>query len=388
MTPRFLQSIHECCAERWDRLFVGGRRLGNPFLRHAFLAALEDTGCTDSDSGWSPRHVVLETDRDLIAAMPLFRKSHSYGEFVFDWGWAEAYARHGLEYYPKLATAAPFTPSSGPRVAVVPAADHEQAVAALIGAVQDRARRSGESSWHLLFPDAPLRKTLRRIGPEHDLLRRQDVQFHWQNRGYGSFDDFLAGFKSSRRKNLRRERRRVAEAGVTLERLTGKEIGDSQWDAFYRCYVTTYLKRSGHGGYLNEEFFHRLREELSEQLMLTVARRDGVIVGSALFLFDDECLYGRYWGALEDVPCLHFETCFYQGIEFCVERGLARFDPGTQGEHKLLRGFEPVTTCSWHWIADDRFRTAIAGFLRQERRATDAYGARARDFLPYRQADS
>lgn len=381
MKTRLLASINAVAAKLWDPLFAGSGELGNPFLKHAFLAALEDTGCVGGDSGWRPCHLLLSDADGVAGALPMYAKSHSYGEFVFDWSWAQAYQRHGLAYYPKLLSAVPFTPSMGPRLGVAPGRDAEEIQQRLIAAAIEHARATDCSGWHLLFPHA---------APEalaaHGMLQRQDVQFHWQNRGYASFDDFLAQLKSSRRKNLRRERRRVLEQGVQLSRFLGAEISDADWDGFYRCYVSTYLKRSGHGGYLNREFFTELRRRLSGQLLLVVARRAGRMLAGALFLFDQHRLYGRYWGALEEVECLHFEACYYQGIEFCIERGQRSFDPGTQGEHKLLRGFEPVTTQSWHWIADPRFRTAIADFLAQERAMTDDYGQRAAELLPYRDA--
>ena len=207
---------------------------------------------------------------------------------------------------------------------------------------------------------------------------------HWFNRGYLTFDDFLASLRSSRRKNLKRERRRVAEQGVTMQRKIGADISDEEWRGFYRCYMNTYQKRSGHDGYLNREFFDQLRATMASKLMLVVARHDNEIVACSLFLFDHRRLYGRYWGALRDVSCLHFEACFYQGIEFCIESGLQEFDPGTQGEHKLMRGFEPVKSVSYHWIADSQFRAAIADFLQLEKRGTDNYQQQAKSFLPYR----
>ena len=229
-----------------------------------------------------------------------------------------------------------------------------------------------------------LQKALLALKEEDAFLRREAVQFHWFNRSYHSFEDFAASLRSARRKNLKRERRRVAEQSVSIYRKTSAEITDEEWQGFYHCYMNTYRKRSGHDGYLNRAFFDQLRSSMSGQLMLVVARCGTEIVASSLFLHDHERLYGRYWGALKDISCLHFEACFYQGIEFCIERGLKEFDPGTQGEHKLMRGFEPVKSVSFHWIADARFRAAIADFLQRERRGTDQYQQQARGFLPYR----
>jgi predicted N-acyltransferase len=223
---------------------------------------------------------------------------------------------------------------------------------------------------------------------EGAFLHREAIQFHWYNRDYQSFDAFLAGLRSSRRKNVKRERRLLLEQGVSVQRKIGAEISDEEWQGFYLCYKSTYQKRSGHDGYLNQDFFDRLRNTMSRSLMLVVARFEDEIVACSLFLFDDNRLYGRYWGALKDISCLHFEACFYQGIEFCIERGLKEFDPGTQGEHKLMRGFEPVKSASYHWIADVRFRRAIADFLNHEKRNTDNYKQQAEGYLPYKKSEN
>jgi predicted N-acyltransferase len=380
LQARFLDSIGDIPPARWQRLFAGD----NPFLRHAFLLALEHSGSVGADTGWLPQHLLVERDESPVAALPLYLKTHSYGEFVFDWGWADAYARNGLEYYPKLLTAVPFTPSMGPRMGVAAGEDRVALLESVVAILQELVRAHDLSGWHLLFPDAALQEDLAAVADAAGLLARKDVQFHWFNRGYAGFDEFLAGFRSSRRKNLRRERRLVAGQGVTLERKTGAAIDEEDWNGFYRCYCSTYQKRSGHSGYLTRGFFSRLLETMREQLLLVVARRAGSIVASSLFLFDSETLYGRYWGALEEIHCLHFEACFYQGIEFCIERGIRRFDPGTQGEHKLMRGFEPVTTTSWHWLADSRFHGALREFLAREEQGRDAYQDLAAEFLPYR----
>ena len=380
MQCKFLSSIADIPESTWNGLFESRY----PFIQHAFLAALEGSGCASARTGWQPQHMLLMDEERPLAAMPLYVKDNSYGEFVFDWGWAEAYQRYGLKYYPKLVTAIPFTPVAGPRAGISSAAETQTVFKALLDALHQLAAEQGCSSWHLLFPDQPLQASLQAMKESGAFLQREAVQFHWYNRGYLAFDDFLAGLRSSRRKNVKRERRLVAEQGLSLQRKTGAGISDEEWQGFYRCYVDTYRKRSGHDGYLNHDFFDRLRATMTEQLMLVVARRAGEIVASSLFLFDDRLLYGRYWGALEDFSCLHFETCFYQGIEFCIERGLVEFDPGTQGEHKLMRGFEPVKSVSYHWIANPRFRAAIADFLSHERRSTERYKQQAETFLPYK----
>jgi len=376
---RFHSSIAEISASLWDDLFTGD----NPFIRHDFLLVLEKSCCVSEQTGWLPQHLLLYDNQQPVAALPLYLKLHSQGEFVFDWGWADAFHRHGLEYYPKLLTAIPFTPSTGPRIGIARDADKSRVLEAVFEQVRHKAGEMGCSSWHLLFPEPDLAKALATMGSDQ-LLLRQDVQFHWFNHGYSDFDDYLAAFRSSRRKNIKRERKAVNNQGITLERKTGSEIGSQDWSAFYKCYCNTYLKHSGHPGYLNRQFFDLLLEAMSESLMLVVAYHEEQVVASSLFFYDSKRLYGRYWGSLSDIDYLHFEACFYQGIEFCIERGIAEFDPGTQGEHKLLRGFEPDTTCSYHWISNPGFHAAIAGFLESEKPNIKAYGEQAADFLPFR----
>ena len=380
MHCEFHSSIANIPPSLWNDLFNSE----SPFVQHAFLLALEESGCVSPDKGWQAQHMVLMDGDQPLAVMPLYAKNNSYGEFVFDWGWAEAYERHGLNYYPKLITAIPFSPVAGPRVGVASTADPGEVFTALLNALQQLAEQHQYSSWHLLFPGRRLQAALLELKDEGAFLQREAVQFHWFNRDYHSFDDFLATLRSSRRKNVKRERRKVAEQGISLQRITGDEISDAEWQSFFNCYMSTYRKRSGHDGYLNRDFFDRLRSTMAEQLMLVVARHEGEVVACSLFLFDSRRLYGRYWGALQDFSCLHFETCFYQGIEFCIERKLQEFDPGTQGEHKLMRGFEPVKSASYHWIADERFRLAISDFLNHEKRSNDQYKLQAETYLPYK----
>ena len=380
----FHTSIADIPSSLWNALFDSE----NPFVQHAFLLALEESGCVSSDSGWQAQHLVLMDGEQTLAVMPLYAKNNSYGEFVFDWGWAEAYERHQLNYYPKLVTAIPFSPVAGPRIGVSPTAEPVAVFTALLDALHQLAERHHYSSWHLLFPGQRLQTALLEMKEEGAFLHREAVQFHWYNRDYTCFDDFLATLRSSRRKNVKRERRLVAEQGISMQRKAGADISDEEWQGFYRCYMSTYRKRSGHDGYLNKEFFDRLRESMAAQLMLVVARHADEIVACSLFLFDGQRLYGRYWGALQEFSCLHFESCFYQGIEFCIEHELQEFDPGTQGEHKLMRGFEPVKSTSYHWIADHRFRAAIADFLNHEKRSTDRYKKQAETFLPYKKGEN
>ncbi|MDX2417008.1 MAG: GNAT family N-acetyltransferase [Xanthomonadales bacterium] len=383
MHCKFYSNIADIPASLWNELFDSK----NPFVQHAFLLALEESGCVSPQEGWQAQHLMLMEEDQPLAVMPLYAKSNSYGEFVFDWGWAEAYQRYGLNYYPKLITAIPFSPVAGPRVGVSSAAVPEDVFAALLDALHQLAERHSYSSWHLLFPGQRLQAALLDMKDEGAFLHREAVQFHWYNREYHVFEDFLATLRSSRRKNVKRERRMVAEQGISMQRKTGAEINDEEWEGFFNCYMSTYRKRSGHDGYLNRDFFDRLRNSMDANLMLVVARCADEIVACSLFLFDHRRLYGRYWGALQEFSCLHFEACFYQGIEFCIENGLQEFDPGTQGEHKLMRGFEPVKSASYHWIADSRFRVAIADFLGQEKRSTEKYKQQAETFLPYRKTD-
>ncbi len=380
MHCKFYSSIADISSSTWNELFDSE----NPFVQHAFLLALEESGCVSPEKGWQAQHMMLMDEDQPLAVMPLYAKNNSYGEFVFDWGWAEAYERHGLNYYPKLITAIPFSPVAGPRVGVSPLADPGEVFVALLDALQQLTEKHHYSSWHLLFPGQRLQTALLDLKDEGAFLHREAVQFHWYNRDYSDFGDFLATLRSSRRKNVKRERRKVVEQGITMQRKSGADISDEEWQGFFDCYMSTYRKRSGHDGYLNRDFFDRLRTNMAAQLMLMVARHADEIVACSLFLFDSRRLYGRYWGALKDFSCLHFETCFYQGIEFCIENDLQEFDPGTQGEHKLMRGFEPVKSASYHWIADKRFRLAIADFLNHEKRSTDQYKQQAETFLPYR----
>jgi predicted N-acyltransferase len=339
-----------------------------PFLTDAFLNALQDTGAATPSRGWGPCHL-----RDGDALMPMYARDGSRGEYVFDFAWADAYERNGLAYYPKLVTAIPFTPVVGPRWR------GDWRPRQLWKGVRERIREQGASGWHLLFPDQATREAL----SELPLVERQACHFRWFNRGYRDFDAFLAGFNSRKRKSVRRERRRVAEQGLTVTRLTGADIDPQSWRVFFHCYANTYLMR-GQLPYLSEAFFRRLAEQLGDQVLLVVASDGDEPVAAGLYLFDDRALYGRYWGSVREYDALHFEVCYYQGIEFAIERGLAEFDPGVQGEHKILRGFEPVLTYSLHWLAEPAFQDAVADFCQREARHVHAYREEARGLLPYR----
>ena len=377
LTVSVLQKLSEVPAEDWNRLCG----TDYPFLRHEFLSALEESGSIGKDSGWQTCHLAVRRKEDLIAVMPLYLKDHSYGEFVFDWGWASAYQRCRLPYYPKLVTAIPFTPATGPRIGLAAGESPEKIIAALSQAIGKISQQLGASSWHVLFPEDGLAEQLEGA----DLMRRSDCQFHWFNRGYQNFDDFLADCNSRKRKTLRRERQRVQEQALDLKVWPGPEISPAQWDFFYRCYQLTHARRSGHGGYLHPDFFRTIANTLAEHIVLITAEQRGQNVAAALCFRSRDTLYGRYWGALQEFDCLHFETCYYQGIEYCIREGLQRFDPGAQGEHKIQRGFVPVETHSCHWIAHPDFREAIADFLVRETAHMAEYRKAAKERLPFRQ---
>jgi predicted N-acyltransferase len=382
MRTGLLERVEDIPATEWDAL--GDPRY--PFLRHAFLAALAKGGSVGGHSGWHPFIVTLSDAQGLAAAAPAWLKTHSYGEFVFDFAWAQAYARHGLEYYPKLVVAAPFTPATGPRLLVRSDLDHATAATALLKALTSAADDRGLSSAHVLFPGGADLALLARATDESDggWLLRRDCQFHWHNRGYADFEGFLAGFTADKRKKARRERRRVAEEGITFRSVPGGEASPEEVLAAWRLHRGTFLRR-GQEPYLGLDCFRALAHSLGASLLFIFAERGGVIVAVAVFFVGGDTLYGRYWGAADDFHSLHFETCYHQGIEYCIAHGLARFEPGTQGEHKVARGFVPTLTHSAHHIADPRFRRAIADYLRAEGEAVDAYAAGVGEHVPYRQ---
>jgi uncharacterized protein len=375
---RFVDSIAQIEAASWNALVAGGQ----PFLRHEFLLALEESGCAVPRSGWTPRHLVLtDAHGRLAGALPLFRKSHSRGEFVFDFSWANAYAQHGLSYYPKLLSAVPFTPVRGPRLLINPLADAKATTQVLIKTAIDYARSEQLSSWHVLFPGDDAAERLKSSG----LILRRDCQFHWFNHGYDSFDAFLATFTAEKRKKAKRERRRVFEAGITFDTYLGGEMDNSLWNAVYPFYADTFY-RHGHDPYLNLDFFKRIAASLPDRLMLKVARIGREAIAVAIFFVGDDALFGRYWGAGGNYHSLHFETCYYQGIEYCIEKKLQRFEPGTQGEHKVPRGFVPTMMSSAHFVADPRFAAAIRDFAAREARGVDNYAAAVNEHVPYHRA--
>jgi hypothetical protein len=376
LTAEFLSSLGDIRREEWNRVACQDY----PFLRHEFLYGLEKTECTTAETGWQPCHLLLREGDDLQAVMPLYLKSHSYGEYVFDWSWADAWRRSGLEYYPKLLSAIPFTPATGPRLCVRDGVDATRTWPLVTDALAQLAVKQDISSWHLLFPEEAVSEKLLELGTH----RRTATQFHWFNEGYRDFDDFLSTFSSRKRKNLRRERARVAEQGLELQTLAGSDISEGDWLQFYRFYQMTYAKRSGHAGYLTRNFFLETAPSLGEQVVMVIARLSGDAVAAALYFRSNDTLYGRYWGCEREFDCLHFEACYYQGIDYCIETGKRVFEPGTQGEHKISRGFAPTTTWSAHWLAHPEFASAIERYLDEEGRYVDRYMDAVGERTPFR----
>ncbi|MCM2328940.1 MAG: GNAT family N-acetyltransferase [Lysobacter sp.] len=369
---RLVDSLDAVPPEAWDRLAAG-----NPTLAHAFLASLQQSGCASAATGWSPCYLTKWDGAELAGAVPLYAKAHSYGEYVFDWAWADAYERHGLAYYPKLLSAVPFTPATGPRLMAASDAVRDELARALL----DLARRQEVSSLHVLYPAAADAEALRRAG----FMERNGIQFHWRNAGYGTFDDFLAAFSHDKRKKIRQERRRVAEAGVVIRRATGREASEADWDFFHACYRRTYREHRS-TPYLTREFFGMIARRMPDNVLLVIAEREGRPIAAAMDLFSPAALYGRYWGAVEFVPGLHFEACYYQAIEFAIERGIALVEGGAQGEHKHARGFLPEVTRSFHWLAHPAFARAVDDYLAREGAGIAQYVDELNDRSPFRKS--
>ncbi|WP_263146230.1 GNAT family N-acetyltransferase [Pseudomonas sp. RIT-PI-AD] len=373
-----IQTLHRLAdlePRQWDALLPSAQ----PFLRHAFLSALEDSGSVGAASGWQPEHRLLRDDQGrLRAAAPAYLKSHSYGEYVFDWAWADACQRAGIPYYPKLLAAVPFSPVSGARLLGDPAAARE-----LLEGWVDELDRAGVSGLHVNFTRAA---DDAQLAGREDWLERLGCQFHWHNRGYRDFQDFLDAFSSRKRKQVRKEREQVAGQGIDFAWLQGGELREADWDFVYACYANTYHVR-GREPYLTRTFFSLLAERMPEAIRVVLARQGTRPVAMAFSLVGDDSFYGRYWGCLAEFDRLHFETCFYQGIDYAIGQGLQRFDAGAQGEHKLIRGFEPVLTRSWHHLRHPGLRAAVAEFLEQERAGIRRYAEQAREALPYRRDD-
>jgi uncharacterized protein len=363
VTVKVVSTLSDIPAAAWDACAGSD----NPFVSHAFLEALEASGSATAESGWLPQHLALEDENgELLGAVPLYLKSHSYGEYIFDWGWASAYERAGGRYYPKLQCAVPFTPVTGPRLLLRPDAP-EAAADTLVAAMVELARRHKVSSLHVTFPTEP---EWQRLG-EAGFLQRIGQQFHWQNEGYGSFDEFLEALNSRKRKQIRRERRDAMQGGIEIDMLTGSDIKSAHWDAFYRFYRSTSDRKWGEA-YLTRRFFDLLGERMAERVLLVMAKKGGRYVAGALNLFGSDTLFGRNWGCLGDFPFLHFEACYYRAIDFAIARGLKRVEAGAQGQHKIQRGYLPTPVYSAHWIRDPGFARAVADFVMRERRALES----------------
>jgi hypothetical protein len=375
VTARLLSSIADVAAADWDALIPDG---SHPFLTHRFLHALEASGCATMETGWAPRHVWVEAaDGSPLAAAPLYAKMHSQGEYVFDHGWADALERAGLPYYPKLQCSVPFTPATGPRLLSPSEAGRMAALATMVQATE----QLDCSGAHLTFLTGTDRQACDMAG----LLHRTDRQFHFINRGYEDFDAFLGSLSSRKRKNIRKERKK-AQDGITIKRLSGDELRSEHWDTFYRCYLDTGSRKWGRP-YLNREFFARIHETMADDILLMMAWQDDTAIAGALNFIGSDALYGRNWGAIAHVPFLHFEMAYYQAIEAALERGLPRVEAGAQGEHKLARGYEPVTTHSAHYLAHPGLATAVEDYLERERAAVDYDVKVLEQHVPYRKGD-
>ncbi|MCW8107655.1 GNAT family N-acetyltransferase [Alteromonas ponticola] len=363
-------------AAQWNAL----SSIDSPFLRAEFLSALEESECVGKKTGWLPHHVGVYEDSRLIAAMPGYIKLDSYGEYVFDHAWANAYFQHGLNYYPKWISAIPFTPVPGNRLLIQTGVDSAEVFESINLALQSLATKN-ISSTHVLFPHSP-----DLLATCSNFLLRKSVQFHWHNYHYQSFADFLGALTSRKRKSIRKTRRQLHAQGISISRYRGEEITQSHMAFFYQCYRQTYLKRSGHDGYLTRSFFNQIYHSMREHILIVEATLAGNPIASSLFFFDSSGLYGRYWGCVKHIEELHFECCYFQGIEFAIEQKLATFNPGTQGEHKILRGFEPTFCYSLHWLFHPEFSRAVSQFLIREKGTVETYFEQAKMVLPYNES--
>ena len=381
MQIKVCHQLSELDALQWNALTDGD----NPFVRYEFLQALEQHDCLGPKHGWLPHHLVCfdDTGVQLLAALPLYLKDNSYGEFVFDWGWADAYQRNGLEYYPKLVSCIPYTPAQGPRLLIHDDVKEPDTMAhSLLAAAIQLAQQQDCSSLHILFTEEEDTRHLR----EHGLLMRMGVQFHWHNRAYKDFDDYLSHFSSKKRKNIRQERRKVAESGIEIECLHGDDINEGQWQRIYHFYQVTFHKKSGYPS-LSLAFFQAIAKQMPESLVVFMARHEGRYVAASICFRGDTGLYGRHWGCDEAFDSLHFELCYYQGLEYAIKHGLQLFEPGAQGEHKISRGFEPTRTWSGHWIAHPQFSQAIENHLQHETGGMEQYHQELTTHLPFKNID-
>lgn len=372
------QSLAEINSHAWNTLL----KSNNPFMRHEFLSGLEESGCVTPEQGWEPCHIAIygdATHEHLLGAMPCYIKQHSYGEYIFDWAWADAYRRHGIHYYPKLSNAIPFTPATGERWLIDPAAKHNEVLNALIKQSHALLNERQLSSMHCLFMASEQCQQLR----QHGFLERHSTQFHWHNKGYQSFDDFLSLMSSKKRKNIKRERRRVQESGIHFKWLSGEQLSLDAAQTMHRFYTRT-IQYYGAQAYLNRAFFNYLSTSFKQQTLFLFAYYEDQIIAGGLYFKSDDTLYGRYWGALNNFHSVHFETCYYQAIEWAIKHGYQRFEAGAQGEHKLARGLEPNTTYSAHWIQHPEFSTAIAHFIEQEQQHIGDYAQTMQAHSPFK----
>ena len=362
-----LDCLSEIAPDQWNALLPSD---AGPFLRHEFLNTLEETACVGGNTGWQVAHLVARDDSRLVGALPLYIKQHSYGEFVFDWSWAQAYEQQGMQYFPKALCAIPFTPVQGSRILSASQVDADKIRAKLISQLKNLVIQNRLSSAHVLFPHASEAIVFKNRG----FMLRDSVQFHWHNQAFQNFDHFLSALTMKRRKNIRREREQVAREGIHFRHVSGISSTDADWEFFYRCYENTY--REHHSSpYLNEAFFKLWAKRMPENLHLIIAQRNGNPIAASLIVVDPVAskAYGRYWGAIEYVPCLHFETAYYQAIEYCIANKIQTFEGGAQGEHKMARGFLPTTIQSAHFMADPQFARAVQHFLDREHQGIGAY---------------
>ena len=379
MKISFHSSIEEISKKEWDSLL---NDINYPFLKHDFLQLLESTSCVGAKTGWIPLHVTISKGNSLLAGMPLYLKSHSQGEFVFDHSWANAFYQHGLDYYPKLVSSIPHTPASGPRLLIKDGENKKELFEMIKEGVKNIAAKNNISSWHILFP----REEEVDFFDDFNLSIRKNAQFIWFNENFTSFEDYLNSFRARHRKNVRKERNKIIEQELIIETFSGESLNYDLLNKFYKFYLSTNIKRSGFSGYLTKQFFLNFPATLFKNLVIVFAKKksNDEMVGGSLFFRDDQNLYGRYWGCIEEFDCLHFECCYYQGIDYCIKNKLKKFDPGVQGEHKIKRGFAPTETYSAHWIADERFSEAIEDFVTKEERHINYYLEDAKKLLPFK----
>ena len=376
MEVHFLKKISDIEKQEWDTVVDSDY----PFLEYNFLNTLETSTCVSEASGWSPFHLIVRNKNEITAVMPLYVKTDSQGEFIFDWSWADAYYRNGLNYYPKLVSSIPFTPASGPRLSIKKGNKRKEITELVNKAIKNVSDELDLSSMHVLLPEVSELEEFIKAG----FSLRTSYSFHWFNNKYEIFDDFLCDLTSRQRKNIKKERQKIDAQGIKIEKVRGKDISEEMIVCFYNFYQVTYLKR-GMSGYLNLEFFRGVIKLMPESILLVMAKNlEGNYVAAALNFYDSQKLYGRYWGCLAEYDSLHFETCYYQGIEFCIENNLSRFDPGVQGEHKIKRGFLPIETYSAHWIKDMRFKEAIDDFLHKETANIKHYNQQCASLLPFK----